>query len=242
MYKTGSNYNINEIGRNSGRIENSQIARLYANGGANNPGFVQRRLGNENYGDRVDWNYVQDDRTLETVGGTADDHPGSLESLYFAPGTTSAPSEAGHDKTGLPTFANTPDYVGKFRYADVFSMTTRYSDFDRFSPAGDFSVRNGALDYQVFFVDALNNVVPGQLETVFDFGWTTATTADNYLGRWVSPVDAVGMFIYANTIDGTFDGNAQIDAVIVSNVPEPGVISITALGFIVLSRASRKRK
>jgi hypothetical protein len=102
-------------------------------------------------------------------------------------------------------------------------------------------VRNGALDYQVFFVDALNNVVPGQLETVFDFGWTTATTADNYLGRWVSPVDATGMFIYANTIDGTFDGNAQIDAVIVAKVPEPGrVLGAAIFGSLLWVRRSRR--
>lgn len=236
MHEFGVSYSYQEIGRNNGRIENVQKTRLYANGGANNPGFVQRRLNLENYGDRVDWNFVQDDRTLETVGGTADDHPGTLESLYFAPGTTSSPSETGHVKTGLPGFSNTPDYVGTFRYADVFSMTTRYLDFDRFDANSDFSLQNGALDYEVFFVDALNNIVPGTLTTIFDFGWTTSTVADNYLARWSSPVDAVGMYVFSKSITGTFDGNAQIDAVIVSNVPEPSLLALSLTGALLLLR------
>jgi hypothetical protein len=49
------------------------------------------------------------------------------------------------------------------------------------------------------------------------------------------------MFIYANTIDGTFDGNAQIDAVIVAKVPEPGrVLGAAIFGSLLWVRRSRR--
>lgn len=252
MYKSGQNYNFNAIGRDNGRIEStidagqtvSQMRQLYNNGGANNPGFVQRRLGLEDYGNKVDWNYVQDDRTLETVAGTADDHAGTLESLYFAPGNSAAIAQPTHVQTGLGTFQNVGDYAGIFRYADVFSIIARYADFDRTAPAGDFDARNGALDYTVFFQDAGGSTFAGTLDTIFQGGWTTNTSADNFLARWVSPVDAVGLFIFSKSIDGTFDGNAQIDAVIVAAaVPEPATAGLVLLASAsALLRRSRHRR
>lgn len=242
MFRSGANYGFPAIGRDNGRIEPVQLDRLYANGGANNPGFVQKVVGKENYGNRVDWDFVGDHRGLENRPNGADDHQGTPDSLYFEPGNATTTAQTGHDHAGLGEFAHPGNHAGTFRYADVFSVAARYADFDRTAADGDFSQRNGALDYDVVFVDAANANFPGVLETVFAGGWTENTSADNFLGRWRSPVDAVAMFVLAKQVDGVFDGNAQIDAVIVSNVPEPAATALAAVAVVGWATARRCRR
>lgn len=241
MYETGSDYDFNRIEKDKGRVESSQVDRLYENFGVNARDFVQKSTGHEDYGHRVDWDFVTDDIDLESKDNGADDHKG-LDALYFGIGATSAPSQTGHDHTGLEKFGITPDFAEEtFRVADVFSMTLRYADFDRFTGSNDFSLENGALDYELFFVNELDQLFAGILSSIFTFGWTTSTVADNYLGRWMSPVDAVGVVIYAKPKDGTYDGNVQIDAVIVSNaVPEPSTALLLLVGLVAFAFQKRR--
>ncbi len=243
MFRSGSDFSFDQIGFDKGRIEGVQIERLYANGGANNPGFVQVDAGHEDYGNRVDWNFVVDNLALEDRPNNADEHPGGRDGLYFAPGNALATPQASHLQTGLGDFDHPSDFSGSFRYADVFSLTTRYSDFDRTSLGGDFSARNGALDYEVLFIDAQQQQHLGILDTVFASGWTDNTTADDFLGRWRSPVDAVALLILANSSGGIYDGNTQIDAVIVGMlVPEPGVATLILLAFVMVGPSIRSRR
>jgi hypothetical protein len=243
MFESGSSYAFNQIGRNKGRIESSQIDRLYANFGANARDFVQTSTGHEDYGNRVDWDFVTDDVDLEGRANGADDHLG-VDSLYFSLGTTAALAHAGHDHTGLEDFVDLGDFTGPtFRVADIFSMSLLYADFDRLGAAGDFSRRRGALDYDVFFRDSSGGLHAGILYTVFGFGWTASTIADDYLGRWRSPVEATGVFVLAKRKNRIFDGNVQIDAVIVSNdVPEPSTVALLAVGFAAMGLPAMRRR
>lgn len=230
MYKTGSDPNFSDIGRTKGKIEAIQIDRIFANGGANNPGFVQKPDNSHAAGDRVDWDFVADQLNLEGRANGADNHNNGAgnhqEDLFWKIGTTVEPVHIStntdgtffdkHVHTGLGQFPTTPDFAGQsFRSVDVFSLITRYSDFE-VDAAGNPLLRERALDYNLFFRGANGQTVPGTLIDVFTEGWTTNTQADNYLGRWLSPIDAVGIFIKAAGLP-THEGTAQIDAVIASD-------------------------
>lgn len=235
------------------QLTSAQAERIFSNAGVQ-PWFPNAQRGdNENYGDRVDWNFVVDhgQKTVdgktfgvEGLGSGADNHQG-LDSLYWGIGTTTAASEAGKDKTGLGAFQNVGDFAGPtFQTADVFSLSLRYSDSDITGAGGGLSLREGALDYDLFFRGADNNLYAGIPITVFIGGWTGNSFADDYLARWVSPVPAVGVLILANLSDADHDGTTQIDAVIVSAnaLPEPSTVVIMAIGVVGLGIVARREK
>jgi hypothetical protein len=210
-----------------------QIDRIFANAGANNPGYVQKSH-HAAAGDRVDWNFVADQTNLEGRANGADYNPLN-DSLYFGIGTTVAPSQVGQNHEGFDEFKPTPDFAGpSFRTVDVFSLITRYADQD-VTKGGGISYRNQALDYDLYFRAADGSTVAGIPIMVFKDGWTFTNHADDYLARWVSPVPAVGVFIFAHSGDG-HDGNAQIDAVIASAtlVPEPAAFGLAIVGTFIL--------
>jgi hypothetical protein len=244
---------INEIGPRMSatvggkdQLISTQVDRMF-NTATVDPWF-QRSDNGGAAGDHVDWDFVVDhnkfandhdnnpnspalDFGLETVVG-ADNHPG-VESLYWGIQPTIASSQAGKDKTGLGAFPVTPDFTGqKFRTADVFSLGLRYSDSD-VNLGGTLSQRETALDYNLFFRLLDGSFVPGVPQQVFVGGWSSNTFADNFLARWYSPVDAVGVFIHALNIQG-HDGVTQIDAVIVSNIPEPGTFTLLFVGILIV--------
>ncbi|MBX9585409.1 MAG: hypothetical protein K2X87_34310, partial [Gemmataceae bacterium] len=206
------------------------------------------------HGNRVDWDFVVDHARytsdgksfgLEGAANGADQFQG-LDSLFWKIGATKAsphtgvqfagadPAVTGHDHTGMGVFGPMADFAGpSFRTADVFSPNLRYSDSD-VDAAGDQSRREEALDYDLFFQDAKGEFHPGVLRRVFIPGWSDTSTADDYLARWASPVDAVGVFILAH-VGGGHDGTAQIDAVVVSqSVPAPGGLALAAAGGLAL--------
>jgi hypothetical protein len=247
-----------------GGISQLRKAQLYSNIGGANPDqgmFGSNASGpylstGENLAaaDKVDWNFAVDDWVTEDVLGGADNHPGGRESLYFSSGnpTVSADPAAtadngGKSKTGLGTFNNPGYHQGTFRYADVFSIVARYADYD-VNNTGDDSLRASALDYDVTFVLPGNVLVPGVPVTVFTEGWSDQSVADDWLARWQSPSDAIGVLVtahrYTDLVNGENIGNAQIDAVIVSSeVPEPGTLSLFALGCLAaIARQGRQRR
>ena len=212
------------------QITSAQADRIFqpANGAAP---FIQNNGDRHAKGDRVDWNFVVDhakiskdskDFGLEGLAN-ADPHPG-IDDLFWGRGFTVAPfipapdaNNGGQDNQQLGMFPATPDFpLDKiFRSVDIFSLSTRYSDSDTDS-SGNLTLRDGALDYKLFFLGANGQTVPGALIDVFTGGWTDNTAVDNYLGRWLSPIDAVGIFIEAAGLP-THEGTAQIDAVIASD-------------------------
>jgi hypothetical protein len=145
----------------------------------------------------------------------------------------------GKVKTGLGTFPATPDFAGDtFRTADVFSLGLRYSDSD-VNLGGTLSQRETALDYNLFFRLMDGSFVQGIPQTVFVGGWSANTFADNFLARWFSPADAVGVFIFAINGQG-HDGVTQIDAVIVSQIPEPATALLLIAGSLMLAIKRRR--
>jgi hypothetical protein len=245
--------NTSEIGpRMSGtvggkdQLTSAQVTRMFNNAGA--APWLQTSDNGGAAGDHVDWDFVVDHNQfgndhdnnpgtanvnfgVEGING-ADNHPG-VESMYWGIQPTIASSQVGKDKTGLGVFTPTPDFGGvTFRTADVFSLGLRYSDSD-VNDAGTLSQREEDLDYNLFFRLLDGSFVQGVPVRVFIGGWTTNSFADNYLARWLSPADAVGVFIFALN-DSGHDGTAQIDAVIVSAsaVPEPGAILVWGGGLL----------
>lgn len=240
------------------RLERTQLYSDPGGGAANRLGLfgdpdVQPYLAkgvNDKAGDRVDWNYLVDDWITEDVLGGADHYAGGRESLYFGIGTSVVPADeaptadnGGKDKTGLGAFNNPGFYQGAaFRYADIFSISARFGDYD-VNDAGLRSLRADSLDYDVRFVTTDNQIVNGVPVAVYTEGWTDNSFADDYLARWMSPADAIGVLItahrYTDLLTGAAIGNTHIDAVIVSSViPEPGALA--AIGA--LAALARRRR
>ncbi|MHB1156434.1 MAG: PEP-CTERM sorting domain-containing protein [Phycisphaerales bacterium] len=233
------------------QITSPQVQRMFAATGATP--YLNNIDNGGAAGDHVDWDFAADDRqyTVTDATGTknfgvenipgADNHQG-VDSMFWGIQPTIASSQVGKDKTGLGTFAATPDFAGPtFRYADVFSMGLRYSDSD-VNAAGGLSLREECLDYNLFFLLPDNSIVQGMAVSVFIGGWTGNSFADDYLARWLAPADAIGVYIYALNGDG-YEGVAQIDAVIVSQVPEPAtvIILLTICLFVIARRPAARR-
>jgi len=233
MYHTGSSYALTDVGITKGKMPLEQINRVYENTGANNPGFLQHPDGDHRFGHRVDWDFVAHANDLESAQTGADNHEGT-DWLHWRIGHTETEPPPTHDHTGLGVFPPTPDFADPtFRYADVFSLTLRYADFD--SPDSGLYNSFGALDYWTYFEDSSGAIHPGEMVTIFQHGWTETTCVDNWLARWRSPVDAVGVYTLPRA--GTaYDGNLQIDAVIVSAIPEPVTLALLVLGLLYCRR------
>jgi hypothetical protein len=84
---------------------------------------------------------------------------------------------------------------------------------------------------------------------VFTKGWTNASVADDFLARWVSPIDARFVRIQAvpGPINNPHDRNVQIDAIIASMnvatyIPEPNTFALLLVGVAaVAARRVRRR-
>jgi PEP-CTERM motif len=247
MDPTNHSYTFDQIGPVGGKdlFTDGQIQQTFTppaggNPNSNNAGQIQLTAAADDhrYANRVDWDFVTDERRLQTLDSmnvNPDTHAGQ-DTLYFGidPAGVGPGADPTHDNAALGSFYNLGDFSGQtFRTADVFGLTTRYSDYDQTD--GAFNLKASAEDYSLWFQLQNGDVVAGIPVVAFQYGWTAETNADNYMLRWKSPADAVGIFIEANN-GANHDGIAQIDAIIVSPfaVPEPASLALLALGSVLL--------
>ncbi len=93
---------------------------------------------------------------------------------------------------------------------------------------GDRSLRDSVLDYLLeFSVDGIGWVA-GTVEEVFIDGWTFNSAAEDWVARWLSPVDAHFVRI-SKLITNGHDGNTQIDAIIAATAFPDGKIEIRSI-------------
>jgi hypothetical protein len=191
--------------------------------------------------DRADFDWVEDSWQLEDFMGKADNHPGARENLYFIKGPINQSPHTGHDHHNWGELNLSAFGGNTFKFADVVSVIGRYVDMD-VDAAGNWSRRDSALDYLVEFSADGANWVSGVPIAVYIDGWTNAATSEDYVARWMSPVDATSLRIRAVfTGTNSHDGNTQIDAVIVSSVPEPASIGLViAISSAVVIRPKRR--
>ncbi len=235
----GSSTNLTDVGPKIGAIGNHdiitgpQIKAIHGNPGANNPGFIKHSNNIATHGDRADFDWVTDHRTIETIAGGsngADLADGSDFLMWEINAGEVTPS--GHSGPGGDAHVHkVPDLVRpgyaapSFNTVDVFSNINRYADND--TPGGvggNEAVRRvKALDYHVpeFSVDG-TSWQAGSLVNVFRPGWTTGAFSDDFVARYSTDLEAQFVRIAAIGVDVVgHDGNTQIDAIIAHTaVPE----------------------
>jgi hypothetical protein len=175
---------------------------------------------------------VEDSYILESIGGRADNHPGVDFMMWeIGTGTASMHPNHNHDAWGelnLPVFSGL-----HFNFVDVYSQIARYADQD--VHGGEWSPRNSALDYDIFLsADGISWYVP-DLYRVFVPGWTNASSADDYVARWVVPKgQPYAKFVRIKAhpyLSAGHDGNTQIDAISAAFVvPEPTSLCLLLAG------------
>lgn len=197
--------------------------------------YVQRTH-DLNAADRADFQWSEDNKFLEQIGGLADQHAGA-DLMRWVVGASLAPDPTGKDFGTWGTL-NLPSFTGPyFRYVDVVSNIARYADMD-VGDDNEWSERESALDYYLEFSADGTNWLNGTPIQVFTQGWTAGSDAENFIARWLSPVNAVSVRIGALSTFGA-DGNTQIDALI-AFVPEPSGGLLAILAAVVLA-GCRKR-
>ncbi|MFO0910510.1 MAG: hypothetical protein U0794_19555 [Isosphaeraceae bacterium] len=194
--------------------------------------------------DHVDFDWVQDSIPLETRTTSLDNHAG-VDFMTWGIAPLVASNQAGKDKGNWLGGSEKELTLGAFggtffNTADVVSQIARYSDQDT-GTNGNWSRRQAALDYYLQFSTDGSTWVNGTVTTVFIDGWTTRSTADDYLARWSTDIQAHFVRIAANPLGGNYDGNAQIDAIIVAAVPEPGPAQLAVIGLILSCVYGRAR-
>ncbi len=229
------------------RVEISQTNRVFTAPNVNP--FLTTNV-NTAAGDRADFDWVEDNITLELGRqGGADNNPGAADFMVWEIGdiavsrnTAADAANGGEDQPNgslaLDRFQGTA-----FNYVDVFSQIARYADSDLFFPGTDISRRESALDYYVQFSSDGQTWHAGIAVQVFSFGWTVSSVADDYVARWMVPGalpnGATYVRIGADALSDSRDGNAQIDAIVAGQIPTPGATALVALGSLALLRRRR---
>lgn len=222
---THSHLNENVTHRTSGDIK-SQIRAL------NESPYVSHKDNGLTYGDVADFDWVEDNWNLERAGGKADNHPTFDPMVWeIGPIAHSTHTDHQHDAWGE---LNRAAFKGpNFRVVDIVSQIGRYIDMDVDPATKNWSARASALDYEVpkFSKDGVN-WVDGILHRVFTKGWTDKSEAENYVSRWISPVEAKYARIVAADHESfaDFDGNAQIDAILAARGPYRNGLNKTVFG------------
>jgi hypothetical protein len=220
------------------QIEINQIQRIFEPVATNKASPYITTVDNGfTYGDRADFDWVEDNRFLEPIPG-ADNHV-AVDWMVWGIGPTLSSSHTGHDH-GSWGELNLPSFTGSsFRVVDVVSQIARYADMD-VDTAGNWSRRESALDYYLQFSFDGTSWVDGTVNKVFIPGWTNASSADDYVARWISPIEARFGRVSGSLVLG-HDGNVQIDAIIASAVPEPSTFLLIGSGLAGIIGFGRKK-
>lgn len=222
---------IGAIGNHS-IIERAQIAAIHGNPGNGNPGYVKHSNNIATHGDRADFDWVTDQRIIETGGGAngADIEVGSdwliweINPGQVMPSGHSGPGGDGHFHKA--SALERPGYAAaSFNTVDVFSNINQYADND--TPggvgAGEAVRRVKAQDYLIpeFSVDG-SSWKAGELVNTFRPGWTTGALSDDFVSRYKTDIEAKFLRIAAVALNSNgHDGNTQIDAILAHTiVPE----------------------
>lgn len=220
--------------------------------------FIQRDDNDARYGDRADFDWVEDNLRLEPAAA-ADNHPG-VDFMEWGIGPVfpeahvfeGADQQFRHDHDGWGSLALDRFNGDSFRTIDIVSQILRYTDMD-VDAAGNWSARESALDFTIpEFSDDGVNWLAGTLLNVFIPGWNPDLNVhpDDYVSRWSSPIDAFYVRLKADELDDRgrriHDANTQIDAIIatsavVASVPEPLTLVSAGTGAL-LALASRRRR
>ena len=182
--------------------------------------FVQRTDNGFTYGDRADFDWVEDNINLELLTTTGDNHPG-IDFMIWEIGNIAPSAHTGHDHDNwgeLPLGRFNGD---TFQIVDVISQIARYADMD-VEASGNWSAKESALDYVIEFSSDSISWVRGTLNSVFEDGWTLASKAEDYVARWFTDKAAKFVRIAAQPLGGNHDGNTQIDALIAGKAKDFG--------------------
>jgi hypothetical protein len=242
-----------------------QISRIHQNGGPRRvpppmpepagyppavPDFVYHANYHNTHGDRADFDWVTDQRLIETIagGGNGADHNAGVDFLQWeinpgavASSTHTGPSADNHLHGGLGELPLGTFQGDFFKIVDIISNINLYADNDINTTTGAVSDRSKALDYHIpdFSVNG-TDWFPGTLVSVFQQGWTPVSNIENYITRWRTDLDAKFLRI-ASVGAGVVghDGNTQIDAII-ARVPEPCGFVLALVALLGATSASRR--
>jgi len=184
------------------------------------------------YGDIADFDWVEDNWDLERAGGRADNHP-TFDAMVWEIGPIAHSNHTDHNHGDWDELNRDAFNGPSFRIVDIVSQIARYSDMDVDPITKNWSERESALDFEIpkFSADGVN-WVDGILHRVFSEGWTEKSDAENYVSRWISPVEAKYARIIAqdDQDDANHDGNAQLDALIAARGPFRNGLNKTVFG------------
>ncbi len=207
------------------------------------------------YGDRADFDWVQENRAVELAGGGNHPGPPPFGAMGWTIGVTEASPHLnpvtgvlhGHSVAEvppgpLPELLN-PDYAeATFGAVDVFSVISIGEDstLEISSPGS----REAALDYELAFGNSITGLsAPGVPVIVWVPGWTFATSTDDWVTRWVPAFPSPGGYNLVAIEPASGFGHdevTEIDAI--KAIPEPSSMVLAVMGALGLMAVVRRRR
>ncbi len=263
----GSAFGVRKAGRKNGKVggltlleadvtdeDGNSLSQIQAIHKKN--GYISRDDNGDLFGDRADFDWVEDNPFLTLEGSPPDFHAGP-DALEWEIGTVktsdhrhkSSLDDFAHDHSDWGELSGTSYNKSFFWTVDIVSQITRYADMDVGSD-GQWSAREAALDYTFpeFSKDGKTWLM-GTLINVFVPGWTNRSLAENYIARWRAPFPARYVRVAAAGAGGPagHDWNTQIDAIIASpvkvpTVPEPSSFTLAGLGCLLAASTWRRHR
>ena len=200
-------------------------------------------------GDRADFDWVQENRAIETGSPPGGNHPGSVGAMgwtvgspdlspHIDPATGAAHQHSDEEVPAgpLPHLDNDAWTRPFFSMIDVFSIISSGEDTD-------VTRRDAALDYVVAFGNSVTGASSvGVPVIVWTQGWTTATTIDDYVARWIPAIPGQYDLVAIEPAGGVgHDGVTEIDA-IKAVVPIPAAAWLFGSGLIGIVGMARRKK